>query len=210
LFASSSTVYGRGAAAPFVEDAPLGIPASPYGASKRAARSSDSRTISSLALHLWACDSSTCMGRGCGRKLALAVFTATRSSNARRCRSLATARSFAISRMSSDICRGIVAALTAPNIAGQCINLGHDQPIAIRRLIELIEQAAGVKALIEHRPPRAEDMPFTHADVTRLGDCWAISHAWKLSRASGEYVEWFRKHSWPSVGQTFVSAIIEW
>src|SRR5207245_2392240 len=37
LFASSSTVYGRGAAAPFVEDAPLGVPASPYGASKRAA-----------------------------------------------------------------------------------------------------------------------------------------------------------------------------
>src|SRR5207302_1321671 len=37
LFASSSTVYGRGAKAPFVEDAPLGIPASPYGASKRAA-----------------------------------------------------------------------------------------------------------------------------------------------------------------------------
>src|SRR5262245_26120610 len=37
LFASSSTVYGRGAAAPFVEDAPPGIPVSPYGASKRAA-----------------------------------------------------------------------------------------------------------------------------------------------------------------------------
>ena len=31
LFASSSTVYGRGAQSPFVEDAPLGIPASPYG-----------------------------------------------------------------------------------------------------------------------------------------------------------------------------------
>ena len=36
LFASSSTVYGRGAQVPFVEDAPLGVPASPYGATKRA------------------------------------------------------------------------------------------------------------------------------------------------------------------------------
>src|SRR5262245_10949462 len=36
LFASSSTVYGRGAQVPFVEDAPLGTPASPYGATKRA------------------------------------------------------------------------------------------------------------------------------------------------------------------------------
>ena len=34
---SSSTVYGRGAGEPFREDAPLGIPASPYGATKRAA-----------------------------------------------------------------------------------------------------------------------------------------------------------------------------
>lgn len=34
---SSSTVYGRGAGVPFVEDAPLGIPMSPYGATKRAA-----------------------------------------------------------------------------------------------------------------------------------------------------------------------------
>ncbi len=37
VFASSSTVYGRGARAPFEEDRPLGVPLSPYGASKRAA-----------------------------------------------------------------------------------------------------------------------------------------------------------------------------
>ena len=33
LLVSSSTVYGCGAAIPFSEDAPLGIPASPYGVS---------------------------------------------------------------------------------------------------------------------------------------------------------------------------------
>ena len=37
LLASSSTVYGTGAGIPFDEDAPLGVPASPYGATKRAA-----------------------------------------------------------------------------------------------------------------------------------------------------------------------------
>jgi UDP-glucuronate 4-epimerase len=36
VVASSSTVYGRQATVPFVEDAPLGTPASPYGATKRA------------------------------------------------------------------------------------------------------------------------------------------------------------------------------
>ena len=37
LLVSSSTVYGRGAAIPFREDEPLGVPMSPYGVSKRAA-----------------------------------------------------------------------------------------------------------------------------------------------------------------------------
>ena len=37
LLISSSTVYGRGADIPFREDAVLGVPASPYGATKRAA-----------------------------------------------------------------------------------------------------------------------------------------------------------------------------
>ena len=37
VIASSSTVYGMGADIPFDEDAPLGIPASPYGSTKRAA-----------------------------------------------------------------------------------------------------------------------------------------------------------------------------
>ncbi len=37
VMASSSTVYGGGAEAPFQEDASIGVPLSPYGASKRAA-----------------------------------------------------------------------------------------------------------------------------------------------------------------------------
>ena len=37
LLVSSSTVYGRGVSIPFNEDKPLGVPASPYGATKRAA-----------------------------------------------------------------------------------------------------------------------------------------------------------------------------
>src|SRR5690606_33116253 len=37
LLVSSSTVYGNNAPAPFREDGPLGVPLSPYGATKRAA-----------------------------------------------------------------------------------------------------------------------------------------------------------------------------
>src|SRR5438874_2483572 len=162
LFASSSTVYGRGAAAPFVEDAPLGIPASPYGASKRAAEIAGLTYHQLFGVPFVSLRFFNVYGPRLRPELALAVFT--RSILERTPLPLygdgSILRDFT---HVSDICRGIRAALSAPNIAGQCINLGHDQPIAVRRLIELIEQAAGRKARIEHRPPRIEDMPFTHA-----------------------------------------------
>jgi len=190
LFASSSTVYGCGAAAPFVEDAPLGVPASPYGASKRAAE------IAGLTFHqlfdvpFVSLRFFNVYGPRLRPELALAVFT----------RSIlegtplplygdgSVLRDFT---HVSDICRGILVALTAPGVAGQCINLGHDQPIAIRRLIELIEEAAGVKAVIEHHPTRAEDMPLTHADLTKAGKLLGYQPQVAIEAGVREYVEWF-------------------
>jgi UDP-glucuronate 4-epimerase len=192
LFASSSTVYGCGAAAPFVEDAPLGVPASPYGASKRAAE------IAGLTFHqlfevpFVSLRFFNVYGPRLRPELALAVFT----------RSVlegtplplygdgSVLRDFT---HVSDICRGISTALTAPGIAGQCINLGHDQPIAIRRLIELIEEAAGVKAVIEHHPTRAEDMPLTHADLTKARKLLGYEPKVEIAAGVREYVEWFRR-----------------
>jgi UDP-glucuronate 4-epimerase len=191
LFASSSTVYGRGAAAPFVEDAPLGVPASPYGASKRGAE------IAGLTFHqlfdvpFVSLRFFNVYGPRLRPELALAVFT----------RSIlegtplplygdgSVLRDFT---HVSDICRGISAALTAPGVAGQCINLGHDQPIAIRRLIELIEEAAGVKAVIEHHPARAEDMPLTHADLAKARKLLGYQPKVEIEAGVREYVEWFR------------------
>jgi UDP-glucuronate 4-epimerase len=192
LFASSSTVYGRGAVAPFVEDAPLGVPASPYGASKRAAEIAGLTYHQLFGISFVGLRFFNVYGPRLRPELALAVFT----------RSIlegtplplfgdgSVLRDFT---HVSDICRGIAAALTAPDIVGQCINLGHDQPIAIRRLIELIEQAAGVKAMIEHHPPRAEDMPFTHASLTKARRLLSYEPQVEMGAGVREYVDWFRQ-----------------
>jgi UDP-glucuronate 4-epimerase len=191
LFASSSTVYGRGAAAPFVEDAPLGVPASPYGASKRAAEIMGQTYHQLFGLPFVSLRFFNVYGPRLRPELALAVFT----------RSIveglplplfgdgSVLRDFT---HVSDICRGILAALAAPDIAGQAINLGHDRPIRISHLIKLIEQAAGAKAKIEHRPPRAEDMPFTHADLTKARRLLGYEPRVEIEAGVGEYVDWFR------------------
>jgi UDP-glucuronate 4-epimerase len=191
LFASSSTVYGRGAAAPFAEDAPLGIPASPYGASKRAAEIVGLAYQQLFGLPFVSLRFFNVYGPRLRPELALAVFTRTIVEGT----PLPLYGDGSILRdftHVSDICHGIVAALSAPNIAGQCVNLGHDQPIAIRRLIELIEQAAGSKARIDHRPPRAEDMPFTHADLTKARRLLGYEPRITIEQGVQEYVKWFR------------------
>ena len=191
LFASSSTVYGRGAQVPFVEDAPLGVPASPYGATKRAGEILGLTYHSLFGIPFTSLRFFNVYGPRLRPELALAVFT----------RAIlegmplplygdgSVLRDFT---HVSDICGGVVAALTAPNIAGQCINLGHNEPIEIRRLIALIEAAAGKKALIEHRPERKEDMPVTCADLTKAGRLLGYKPTVSIEDGVREYVDWCR------------------
>lgn len=192
LFASSSTVYGRGAAAPFVEDAPLGVPASPYGASKRSAEVMGQTYHQLFGVPFVSLRLFNVYGPRLRPELALAVFT----------RAIlegmplplygdgSVLRDFT---HISDICSGWLAALTAPNVTGQCLNLGHDRPIAIRDLIKLIEAAAGRQAQIDHKPPRTEDMPFTHADLAKSRKLLAYEPRVVIEEGVREYVDWFRK-----------------
>jgi UDP-glucuronate 4-epimerase len=191
LFASSSTVYGRGAAAPFVEDAPLGVPASPYGASKRAAEIVGLTYHQLFGVPFTSLRFFNVYGPRLRPELALAVFTRS----ILECTALPLFGDGSVLRdftHVSDIGRGIIAALTADGVIGQCVNLGHDRPIAIKKLIELIETAAGAKAQIEHRPPRTEDMPFTHADLTKARRLLGYEPRVEIEEGVQEYVAWFR------------------
>jgi UDP-glucuronate 4-epimerase len=192
LFASSSTVYGRGAAAPFVEDAPLGIPASPYGASKRAAEIMGLTYHQLFGVPFVSLRFFNVYGPRLRPELALAVFTRAilEGTPLPLFGDGSVLRDFT---HVSDICRGVTAALAAPSIAGQCINLGHDQPIRISRLIELIAAAAGQPVNIDYRPPRIEDMPFTHADLTKARRLLGYQPRVDIEAGIQEYVEWFRQ-----------------
>jgi UDP-glucuronate 4-epimerase len=192
LFASSSTVYGRGADAPFVEDAPLGIPASPYGATKRAAEIMGLTYHQLFGVPFVSLRLFNVYGPRLRPELALAVFTRAilEGTPLPLFGDGSVLRDFT---HVSDICRGIIAAIAAPNVIGQCINLGHDRPIRISRLIELIESAAGREAKIEHRPPRTEDMPFTHADLTKARRLLNYNPRIEIEEGVQEYVNWFRQ-----------------
>jgi len=177
---------------PFVEDAPLGIPASPYGASKRAGELlgltyQQLHGVPFVSLRLF-----NVYGPRLRPELSLAVFTRKILEGL----PLPLYGDGSILRdftHVSDICRGIVVALSAKGIIGQCLNLGNDRPISIRQLIELIERATGKKAAIEFRPPRGEDMPLTHSSLEKSGRLLNFSPTIPIEQGVEEYVAWMRR-----------------
>lgn len=191
LLASSSTVYGSGATAPFVEDGPLGIPLSPYGASKRAAELLCQTYhlnfgVPTVALRLF-----SVYGPGLRPDLAMTIFTEKIFSQ----QSLPLYGDGSIRRDFThvqDVCTGILAALTAENVIGQAINLGHDEPIEIRRVIELLEREIGSKASIDRLPTSLGDMPLTHADISKAKRLLDYAPTMPFEDGIKEFVAWYR------------------
>jgi UDP-glucuronate 4-epimerase len=191
LLASSSTVYGTGAGIPFDEDAPLGVPASPYGATKRAAELMGLTYHQLHGVPFVALRPFSVYGPRLRPDLAMTIFA----------KAIWEGRSFplygdgSIKRdftHVSDICAGFIAALTAEDVAGQCINVGHSEPVEMRRLIELLEKSLGKKALIDRRPERPEDLPITFAKLDKAKRFLGYDPKVPLEQGIEEYAAWFR------------------
>lgn len=192
LLISSSTVYGRGAAIPFREDQPLGIPASPYGSSKRAAE------LMGLTYHQLHKVPVVCLrpfsvyGPRLRPDLALTIF-ADAIENGRRFPLFGDGTILRDYTHVSDICRGLFNALYVDGIDGEVFNLGHSEPVEIRRIIEMIEESLGKKAQIERLPERPEDLPVTYADLTRAEDRLQYSPKVPIAEGIDEFCRWFRQ-----------------
>ena len=193
LLVSSSTVYGNGAKIPFSEDAPLGIPASPYGVSKRAA---ELMGLSYAGLHdipVVCLRPFSVYGPRLRPDLALTIFARAIHED----KEISLYGDGTIRRdftHVSDICAGLLAAMTAKNVVGQEINLGHSSPIEIRELIERLESAFGKKARVKQFDGRPEDLPITFADLTKAKKLLGYEPQVSFDDGIPEYVSWFK--SW--------------
>lgn len=191
LLVSSSTIYGNGARSPFVEDAPLGVPTSPYGATKRAAEL--------LGLTYWELHRVpvVCLrpfsvyGPRLRPDLAVSIFA----------RKIAAGQPVPLFGDGSirrdfthvdDINTGLVSALTAPDIAGQCINLGHNEPIAMLEVIDTIARQIGRPAQIDFQPEKSEDMRITYADLTKARRLLSYEPRVPFETGIGGYIAWLR------------------
>jgi len=187
--ASSSSVYGMNNKIPFSEDDPVERPISPYAATKRAGE-----LMCYTYSHLFNL-SITCMrfftvyGERGRPDMAVAKFT--RLINEGKAIPLfgdgSAIRDFTYI---GDIINGLVASLYKP-LKYEIINLGGSRTVDVNKLISLIEENLGKKAIIDYLPPVPGDVPITSADTSKAGRLLGFTPEVGIEEGIRRYVKWF-------------------
>lgn len=192
VLVSSSTVYGRRADIPFREYNSLGIPASPYGASKRAAELMGMTYYELHNVPVVGIRPFSVYGPRMRPDLAISVFT--RKILMGELLPLFGDGSFRRDMTHvSDVCKGLWAAMTRSNVVGERINLGCGNPIAMSDVIQTLADAVGNPAKIDYLPAREEDLHTTFADLTLAKRLLDFEPAVSFSTGAVDFVNWYRE-----------------
>jgi UDP-glucuronate 4-epimerase len=196
LLGSSSSVYGAHAHAPFRETARIDSPESPYAASKVASEVL-ARTFHNLyGIEVAALRFFTVYGPRQRPDLAIHKFSR---------RMLAgqplpffgdgsTRRDYT---WVDDIVSGVLAACDVP-LRYDVLNLGGAQTTSLAELVALLEEALGVRAVLDRQPAQPGDVPLTSADVTHAKEVLAYAPRTPIRKGLKKFAEWIRGegHNW--------------
>ena len=193
IIASSSSVYGVNQKVPFAESDPVFSAISPYAATKLACES-----LGHVYHHVYGMD--VTMLRfftvyGPRQRPDLAIHKFAHLINSGKPIPVfgdgSTARDYTYI---DDILEGVMAC-TEKNFGYEIFNLGESQTVKLSRLIELLEQALGKKAVIQRMPEQAGDVPLTCADITKSGRMLGYAPKVKIDEGIPRFVEWFKKQA---------------
>ena len=193
--ASTSSLYGR-AAPPFREDQPTDRPLSPYAASKKAAETLCYTYHALYGMDVTVLRYFTVYGPA-GRpdmsifrfilRIAEGGLVPLHGDGAQE-------RDFTYV---DDIARGTALALRP--VGYEIINLGSDHPVAVRRVIALLEDMLRRPARLDRLPPHPADAPVTWANVAKARHVLGWTPATSLEEGLRNAVRWYEENrSWAS------------
>lgn len=164
IFASSSSVYGNSPKVPFSEKDNVDKPISPYAATKKAAE-----LICYNFHHLYGIETAclrffTVYGPRQRPEMGIALFTES-ILKSKPIIMFGNGESSRDYTYVDDIVDGIIKAMRLKELKFEIFNLGNSNPISLKKLIESIEKAAGIKAKIIKKPMQAGDVERTFADI---------------------------------------------
>jgi UDP-glucuronate 4-epimerase len=91
-----------------------------------------------------------------------------------------------------DIIQGVRAAMDFGGSIHEVFNLGESETTELKRLIELIEESLGKKAIIDRQPMQPGDVPITFADISKAKRLLGYNPRTKIEEGVPKFVEWFR------------------
>lgn len=99
----------------------------------------------------------------------------------------------------TNVVQGNMLAMTAPNAAGQVINLALGGRTSLLELIAHLEQISERQAQVELLPPRAGDVKHSQADITRAKDLLGFETAVEVEEGLARTLAYFRQDGKVSV-----------
>jgi len=190
VLGSSSSVYGAHAQAPFRETARIDSPESPYAASKVASEVL-ARTFHNLyGVEVASLRFFTVYGPRQRPDLAIHKFSR---------RMLAgqplpfygdgsTRRDYT---WVDDIIAGVLRACDVP-LQFDVLNLGGAQTTSLAELVTLLEEALGVRAVLDRQPAQPGDVPLTSADVSHSGEALGYAPRTPIRAGLRQFAQWIR------------------
>jgi len=193
IIASSSSVYGVNSKVPFAETDPIFNAISPYAASKLACEA-----LGHVYHHVYGMDVVmlrffTVYGPRQRPDLAIRKFATLISAgkNIPVFGDGSTARDYTYI---SDILQGVMAC-TEREFGYEIFNLGESQTVKLSRLIQLLEQALGKKAILDRQPPQPGDVPLTCADISKARERLGYNPSVKIEQGIPLFIDWFKRNT---------------
>jgi UDP-glucuronate 4-epimerase len=193
IIASSSSVYGVNSKIPFAESDPIFSAISPYAASKLACEA-----LGHVYHHVYGLDIImlrffTVYGARQRPDLAIRKF-ATLIQAGKPIPVFgdgSTARDYTYI---NDILDGVIAC-TQKEFGYEIFNLGESKTVKLSRLIDLLENTLGKKAILDRKPPQPGDVPLTCADISKAREKLGYNPTVKIDRGIPLFVNWLKQNS---------------
>jgi UDP-glucuronate 4-epimerase len=194
VFGSSSSVYGVNSKVPFSEDDPIAQPISPYSATKIAGEAACHAYSHLYGMRIVCLRFFTVYGPRQRPDLAIRKFA----------RLIAAGKPVPIYGDGTtrrdytyidDIVSGIEAAISYDQSRFEIINLGESETVELRRLVEVIEQAMGKRAILDRQPEQPGDVPITYANIDKARRLLGYNPQTPVDAGIKKFVEWFENQS---------------
>ena len=190
-FASSSSVYGVSRDVPFREDARADTPASPYGASKRAAELLIYNYHCLYGLRAACLRFFTAYGPRQRPDMAIHKFTKAIFSG-QPIPFFGDGTSARDYTYIDDIIDGVVAAAYS-DFGYEILNLGDSRPVTLSDMVDAVSAAVGRPPILDRQPDQPGDVPITYADISKAGRLLGFRPKVPFQEGIRRFVAWYKE-----------------